>query len=171
MKALATFETFRELWSKYIPDWIQYKKLAPGDKNLALVAKFIFTRSDDYSGKEAAFTEGLKALGVSDSDIKEVFEFYHDPNKRSVAMKTMRETNKGMDAFAISRRTWLSQKSNFDFSNKTKVDIGPDLKGVSRITTKEFEDRRNKNLTDARYMYREDPFGAPYPDERIYSPR
>ena len=176
LKALATFERFRELWSKYLSDGSQYKKLELGDKHLASVAKFIFTRNDDQAGKEAAFTEGLKALGVDDSDISQALEFYRDPNKRLDAMKRMKETIKGGDAIALANGIWLSQKSNSEFLNsggftRTPVNISRDLNSVARITTKEFESRRNKNLTEALARYKLTPLDVPFPKESVYSPR
>jgi len=177
-KALATFESFRELWSQYLSKGGEYKKLKDGDPNLALISKFIFTKYDDYGGKVDALTKGLKAIGVSDEDLADVMKYYKSPFMRRNAMMVMWGTEKGNHAIKTANNVWRSQKDNNSFFNSTSVDITQDVKGVAQITTEEFEQRRAANLARVKQAYNQvcvnDPIACqsiPQPREGTYSPR
>jgi RHS repeat-associated protein len=177
-KALATFERFRKLWSQYLGESGKaYKKLGIDDPALKPIAEFIFTKSDDLKGKEAAATKGLKALGVTDEELADVMKFYRDPNLRLKAMSQMKETVKGGEALALANGLWLSQKKNGSFFNSATIDIRADLLDVAQITTNEFETRRATNLAAMRQgvedvqKYGKGNPDYPPPEERIYSPR
>ena len=144
MKALATFEHFRELWSKYTGT--QFNKLSGNDPNAKLLADFIFTPDDDAAGKEKTVTAGLKALGVTDAEMNDVLKFYRNPAERVKAIAEMKNTLKGSEAIAIANQIWLNLKNNSSlFNSQVLINLKTELDGLLRITTAEFEKRRESN--------------------------
>jgi RHS repeat-associated protein len=171
-KALATFERFREFWSKFRTQYDNYEPLKEGDDKLKGIADFIFEK--DATRKEATASKELKAIGVTEDELKDVMKFYHSKNERIEAMKAMKDTIKGGEAIAISVGIWLTHKINKSFFNNKKVNLSTEIQGFAKITTKEFEARRKSNLAKVRTMYESSRYisGAniPPPIEEVYSP-
>ena len=125
--------------------------------------------------KADAAAKGLKAIGVTDAELTDVMKYYGDPSARIEAVKTMKQTTKGGDAIATANGLWLLQKTNSSFFNNMQVDLKSNLAGIARISTPEFEARRQRNLAAAKTIYDLQSYmpgsNAPYPSEEIYSPR
>jgi len=163
MKALATFERFREMWSQYTG--MEYSKLSLDNPNTKLLADFIFTEDNNSEGKKKTAAAGLKAIGVTDDEINDVLKFYEDPSKRTEAMEHMKATLPGGDAIALANGIWLGLKNNSaPLNNAVLVNLKNEWTGIARITTSEFEKRRERNWESAVIEERT------YIDKNIYSP-
>jgi RHS repeat-associated protein len=166
-KALATFETLRELWSQYLHKPAP-SKLKIGERSLNDFSEFVF--ADSLADKHAAFSKGMKNLGISDSDISDALDYFWHPDKRINALKTMRDTPKGGDAFAIAKNMWFG-KPNDDIFNATQIDIWKEIGSTPHLGTTEFETRRSNNLANAMLRYWLNPLGTLAPRQEVYSPK
>jgi len=145
-KAFATFESFRDMWSQYLGK--EYKRLSANDPNVARFADFVFKKNDDYAGKEKAAVEGLKAIGVSNHDIEFVMKFNRSQEERKKAISILHGTSKGRYSIALAVKLWMTLKDNSNMDNNFKIDLKKELEGIVKITSPEFEARRQRNLNN-----------------------
>lgn len=164
MKAITTFERFREMWSKYKGE--SFTRLSKENPNLQLVANYIFAENDDQLTKERTAYAGLEAIGVTQEEIVEVLEHFQSKEMRVEKINMIEGSIAGRETTDLAVKTWLAIKDNSAaFNAGALFKLKDEIKGIEKISTKEFEERRSRNYSAA---VRYDPGRK---TEMMYSPR
>jgi len=144
-KALATFETTRQLWWQYSGNVGHAPNLT--QSQLKLVSQFIFAR--DWNEMMTAFRSALGNAGVPQNEILEAETYLKNQQLRITKWEQLSQTGQGLQAGQTAATLWdaIQQGRNTNFISRKALNLIPYLKGLPQMPTdKRFEEETQKNV-------------------------